>query len=156
MAVLFAHRLRGDKAVAEARGKVLDRGLSRLRIAPCRLRHGHPGRHRAVSRCKSRCFSRNGAPQAKARRAAFSAGSPILRVRDTVRAGRQSRAVSLVQRPAAHHDDDAALPFEEGRKLAAAIPGARFVPLDGRNYVILENDPSWHRFLHEISEFVRG
>ena len=37
-------------------------------------------------------------------------------------------------------------PFEEGRRLAAGIPGARFVALEGRNHVILEGDPAWDKF----------
>jgi DNA-binding winged helix-turn-helix (wHTH) protein/pimeloyl-ACP methyl ester carboxylesterase len=54
-----------------------------------------------------------------------------------------------------HLRDDAALPFEEGRKLAAGIPGARFVALEGRNHIILKGDPSWDRFLDEIRNFLR-
>ena len=30
-----------------------------------------------------------------------------------------------------HYSDDQAIPFERGREIAAAIPGARFVPLEG-------------------------
>ena len=48
-----------------------------------------------------------------------------------------------------HCRDDAVQPFEEGRRLAAGIPGARFVALEGRNHVILEGDPSWGRFLRK-------
>jgi pimeloyl-ACP methyl ester carboxylesterase len=54
-----------------------------------------------------------------------------------------------------HLRDDAAMPFEEGRKLAAAIPGASFVALEGRNHIILEGDPGWSRFLDEIKSFLR-
>ncbi|HUQ36749.1 MAG TPA: alpha/beta hydrolase [Aestuariivirga sp.] len=53
-----------------------------------------------------------------------------------------------------HCRDDAVQPFEEGRRLAAGIPGARFVALAGRNHVILEGDPSWSRFLAEIRSFL--
>lgn len=54
-----------------------------------------------------------------------------------------------------HLRDDAAVPFEEGRRLAAAIPGARFVALEGRNHIMLENDPGWARFFEEIDAFLR-
>jgi pimeloyl-ACP methyl ester carboxylesterase len=54
-----------------------------------------------------------------------------------------------------HCRNDALHPFDEGRRIAAGIPGARFVPLEGRNHIILEGDPSWHRFLDEIREFLR-
>ncbi len=53
-----------------------------------------------------------------------------------------------------HCRDDTVEPFEEGRRLAAGIPGARFVALEGRNHVILEGDPSWNRFLAEIRNFL--
>jgi pimeloyl-ACP methyl ester carboxylesterase len=39
-----------------------------------------------------------------------------------------------------HCRDDAAQPFEEGRRLAAGIRGAHFVALEGRNHLMLEND----------------
>ena len=45
-----------------------------------------------------------------------------------------------------HCRDDAAQPFEEGRRLAAGIPGAHFVALEGRNHLLLENDPGVSRF----------
>jgi len=52
--------------------------------------------------------------------------------------------------------NDAVHPFEEGRQLAAAIPGARFVALEGSNHVILESDPAWPRFIEEISNFLQS
>jgi pimeloyl-ACP methyl ester carboxylesterase/DNA-binding winged helix-turn-helix (wHTH) protein len=54
-----------------------------------------------------------------------------------------------------HCRDDARVPFEEGRRMAAGIRGARFVALEGRNHVILEGDPGWTRFLEEIREFLK-
>jgi pimeloyl-ACP methyl ester carboxylesterase len=54
-----------------------------------------------------------------------------------------------------HCRDDARVPFEEGRRLAAGIPGARFVELEGRNHLILENDASWTRFLDEMRNFLQ-
>jgi class 3 adenylate cyclase/pimeloyl-ACP methyl ester carboxylesterase len=42
-----------------------------------------------------------------------------------------------------HARSDAAVPFEEGRLLAAGIRGARFVALEGRNHLILEDEPAW-------------
>jgi pimeloyl-ACP methyl ester carboxylesterase len=55
-----------------------------------------------------------------------------------------------------HCRDDARVPFEEGRIMAAGIPGARFVALEGRNHVILEGEPSWGRFLGEIKAFLKS
>jgi DNA-binding winged helix-turn-helix (wHTH) protein/pimeloyl-ACP methyl ester carboxylesterase len=53
-----------------------------------------------------------------------------------------------------HCRDDAVQPFDEGRRLAAGIRGARFVALDGRNHLILESDPAWNRFVAEIKGFI--
>ena len=38
-----------------------------------------------------------------------------------------------------HRRGDAIVPFEFGRELAAGIPGARFLPLDGRNHALLSD-----------------
>jgi pimeloyl-ACP methyl ester carboxylesterase/DNA-binding winged helix-turn-helix (wHTH) protein len=54
-----------------------------------------------------------------------------------------------------HCRDDAVQPFEEGRRLAAGIKGARFVALEGRNHLILQSDPAWGRFLDEVRDFLR-
>jgi class 3 adenylate cyclase/pimeloyl-ACP methyl ester carboxylesterase len=53
-----------------------------------------------------------------------------------------------------HCRDDGIAPFEQGRKMAALIPGSRFVPLEGQNHLILENEPAWLRFREEVSEFL--
>jgi pimeloyl-ACP methyl ester carboxylesterase/DNA-binding CsgD family transcriptional regulator len=53
-----------------------------------------------------------------------------------------------------HSRDDARIPFEEGRRLAGLIPDARFVPLEGRNHVLLSSEPAWPRFLDEFRAFM--
>jgi DNA-binding CsgD family transcriptional regulator/alpha-beta hydrolase superfamily lysophospholipase len=53
-----------------------------------------------------------------------------------------------------HSRGDARIPFEEGRQLAALIEGARFVPLDGQNHILLENEPAWAVFTRELREFL--
>jgi pimeloyl-ACP methyl ester carboxylesterase len=55
-----------------------------------------------------------------------------------------------------HCKDDAMVPFEEGRRLATRIPGARFVALEGQNHLVLEGEPSWRRLLIEIKTFLRS
>ncbi|MFL6143540.1 MAG: hypothetical protein ACJ72N_16955 [Labedaea sp.] len=55
-----------------------------------------------------------------------------------------------------HLRDEVFVPFEQGRILAALIPGSRFVPLHGRNHVPLPDDPAWPRLLAEVSEFLNG
>jgi hypothetical protein len=39
--------------------------------------------------------------------------------------------------------------------MAAGIPGARFVALEGRNHLIFESDPSWGRFVEELKGFLQ-
>ena len=53
-----------------------------------------------------------------------------------------------------HARDDALVPFEEGRMLAGLIPSARFVPLESRNHVLVEDEPAWAQFLSELRSFL--
>lgn len=62
----------------------------------------------------------------------------------------QVKAPTLVM----HCRDEAGVPFEEGRLIAGSIPGARFVPLEGRNHLLLEGDPSWGKFVKEVRRFI--
>jgi pimeloyl-ACP methyl ester carboxylesterase/DNA-binding CsgD family transcriptional regulator len=62
----------------------------------------------------------------------------------------QVRAPTLVM----HAQDDAAVPFEQGRELASAIPDARFVPLDGHNHMMVAGEPAWTVFLRELNAFL--
>lgn len=55
-----------------------------------------------------------------------------------------------------HARNDARVPFDEGLRLASLIPGARFVPLEGRNHVLLEGEPAWEAFREEIRKFLPG
>jgi pimeloyl-ACP methyl ester carboxylesterase len=52
-----------------------------------------------------------------------------------------------------HARDDCAVPFAEGRRLASLIPGAEFIPLDGANHILLEDEPAWPEFLRLLDEF---
>jgi len=53
-----------------------------------------------------------------------------------------------------HGTGDSAVPFDEGRRMAARIPGARFVSLESRNHILLEHEPAWPRFLDEVERFL--
>ena len=53
-----------------------------------------------------------------------------------------------------HAREDNVVPFEEGRRLAASIPGAEFVELDSKNHILLENEPAWDRFCGAVLEFM--
>ncbi len=54
-----------------------------------------------------------------------------------------------------HARRDAMCPFEEGRLMASLIPGARFVPLESNNHILLETEPAWQRFLSELTQFTQ-
>jgi len=62
----------------------------------------------------------------------------------------QVRVPTLVM----HARDDARVPFEAGRRMAAGIPGARFVTLQGRNHLFLETEPAFGQFLEHTRSFL--
>jgi pimeloyl-ACP methyl ester carboxylesterase len=62
----------------------------------------------------------------------------------------QVRVPTLVM----HARHDARVPFESGRRMAAGIPGARFVPIESQNHVMLEGEPGLERFLEEMRAFL--
>ena len=53
-----------------------------------------------------------------------------------------------------HSEGDGSVPFDEGRRLAAEIRGARLVPLPSRNHLVLEHEPAWPILLRELGEFL--
>jgi pimeloyl-ACP methyl ester carboxylesterase/DNA-binding CsgD family transcriptional regulator len=69
---------------------------------------------------------------------------------DVTALAQQLRVPTLVL----HSRGDARVPFDEGRQLAALIPGARFVPLASDNHVLLAGEPAWPSFLAELRGFL--
>jgi pimeloyl-ACP methyl ester carboxylesterase len=55
-----------------------------------------------------------------------------------------------------HGRNDAAIPIDESRRLAAGIPGARFVELETRNHLVLKGEPAWTRLLEEMTAFLKS
>lgn len=53
-----------------------------------------------------------------------------------------------------HATGDRGVPFEEGRRLAGLIPGARFVALASRNHILLQRDVAFAQFLDEVGRFL--
>jgi len=53
-----------------------------------------------------------------------------------------------------HCDRDHAVPPEDGRQLAAEIPGARYVSLPSANHLMLEEETAWSLFLEELGLFL--
>jgi pimeloyl-ACP methyl ester carboxylesterase/DNA-binding CsgD family transcriptional regulator len=68
---------------------------------------------------------------------------------DVTRIAPQVRCPTLVL----HARDDQRVPFDEGRLLAGLIPNARFVPLESRNHVLLD-EPAWPVFMGAVREFL--
>jgi class 3 adenylate cyclase/pimeloyl-ACP methyl ester carboxylesterase len=62
----------------------------------------------------------------------------------------QIRVPTLVM----HVRGDLMNPFEEGRRMASAIPGARFVALQGNNHMMLPGEPAAVRFIEELELFL--
>ncbi len=54
---------------------------------------------------------------------------------------------------ALHARSDEAVPLSQGRQVASGIPGAKFVQLDSRNHILLEDEPAWERFKEEVLAF---
>lgn len=54
-----------------------------------------------------------------------------------------------------HATGDAFSPFDQGREIASRINGSRFVPLESRNHVLLEEEPACSRFLQEVRGFLQ-
>lgn len=53
-----------------------------------------------------------------------------------------------------HARDDFIVPFAEGRLLASLIPSAQFVPLEGRNHILLADERAWPVFLSKLHAFL--
>jgi DNA-binding winged helix-turn-helix (wHTH) protein/pimeloyl-ACP methyl ester carboxylesterase len=53
-----------------------------------------------------------------------------------------------------HCRNDAAVVFDEGRRIAAGIPDAKFVALESRNHLVLPSEPAWEKFIGEIRTFL--
>ncbi len=60
------------------------------------------------------------------------------------------RAPTLV----VHGRNDMVIPFNDGKELAAGIPGARFVPLETKSHIPLADEPAWARMESEIHSFL--
>jgi TolB-like protein/pimeloyl-ACP methyl ester carboxylesterase len=68
--------------------------------------------------------------------------------------------VDLLQNIAAptlvlHCRDDAVIPLKQGELITSRISGARLVPLESRNHILLPRDPAWATFVTETRRFLR-
>lgn len=69
---------------------------------------------------------------------------------DVSEIAQQVRAPTLVL----HAEQDAVVPFAEARYTASKISGAQLVPLQSSNHILLEHEPSWAKFLEEVTDFI--
>jgi pimeloyl-ACP methyl ester carboxylesterase/DNA-binding CsgD family transcriptional regulator len=53
-----------------------------------------------------------------------------------------------------HPKGDEMVRFEQGLRLASLIPGARFVPLEGRNHIPFPQERAWKDFVRETRGFL--
>ncbi len=59
-----------------------------------------------------------------------------------------------VQTIVLHARNEQMAEFAEARLLASSIPGARLVPLDSANHILLADEPAWHVFRDEVAAFL--
>ena len=52
-----------------------------------------------------------------------------------------------------HGRGDLRIPVEEGRLAASVIPGARFISLETRNHLMMQDEPAWRAFLDALGDF---
>ena len=53
-----------------------------------------------------------------------------------------------------HARQDQRIPLSEGRSLAAGIPGARFVPLESRNHILVDGEPARRACFVAVARFL--
>jgi DNA-binding winged helix-turn-helix (wHTH) protein/pimeloyl-ACP methyl ester carboxylesterase len=53
-----------------------------------------------------------------------------------------------------HCTHDNLVPFDQGRRLAAAIRNAKFVTLESANHALLAEEPAWKKFVTAAGEFL--
>jgi pimeloyl-ACP methyl ester carboxylesterase len=53
-----------------------------------------------------------------------------------------------------HARGDIRVPFSQGQEIAAGVPGAKFVPLESRNHLILADEPANRQFFDAVASFL--
>jgi pimeloyl-ACP methyl ester carboxylesterase/DNA-binding CsgD family transcriptional regulator len=87
--------------------------------------------------------------------ASRSTASAIVRGFDAIDVTDIARGLS-VPTLVLHARDDARVPFDEGRRAASLIPGARLVALDGASHILQQDEPALDQFLDAVSAFLAG
>lgn len=55
-----------------------------------------------------------------------------------------------------HSRHEVRQPFEEGRLIATAVPGAQFVPIESGNHLLLADEPGWKSWIDDVRAFLPG
>jgi DNA-binding CsgD family transcriptional regulator len=131
---------------------------SRLLVSVIRLGWGQP--HSTFRRVFTNLFLPEGTPEQVAwyDELQRTSSSPEMAARlreardelDVTALAGEVKAPTLVL----HVRDDAVVPFAEGRRMATLVPGARFVPLEGANHIMLADEPAWPAFLDAVHGFL--
>ena len=53
-----------------------------------------------------------------------------------------------------HSRRDNVVPFDEGRRVAASIPNAKFVSLETENHIPIPGEPAWTTLLESLETFL--
>jgi pimeloyl-ACP methyl ester carboxylesterase len=53
-----------------------------------------------------------------------------------------------------HSKGDVRVPFALGQEIAAGIPGAKFIPLNSRNHILLADEPAFRGFFDAVATFL--
>lgn len=124
------------------------------------LRHGWGKEHSTFMRMFSSAYLPDGSAEdikafAELQQKATS-GANAVRIRAACDAIDVRKLLAKVRVPTLvlHSRHDQVQPFDEGRRLAAAIPNARFVPIDSSSHVPSPGEPAWDRFVAEVVGFL--
>lgn len=153
--VLYGTYLRGRLRRSQA-----DRREGAMLAALAGLGWGRPS-NRAFRRAFAELFVPDGTPEQLDWFVELQRVSSSAEMASRIRRARGGRRLHPRQRVTAptlviHARDDHVVPFEEGRLVAATIPGARFVPIEGRNHILPADEPGWRRFVAEFRSFIGG
>ena len=171
-ATAIAHAVRHPERVTKlvvygsfARGRAKRNSSKETEVSEAYLtlmRHGWGDENSAFIQTFSRLFAPNASPEdikafAKMQRLATSPENAV-RLRAAVDQIDIDALLPHVAAPTliVHARGDQTSPFDEGRRLAAGIPNARFVSLETDSHMPMPSDPEWEKFTSEVAMFLAG
>ncbi len=140
------------------RGSEAERELARAFVSL--MRHGWGDEHSAFVRAFASVFFPAATPEqmrawVELQRLATSVETAI-RIREVCDDIDVTELLGRVRAPTLvlHSRYDNVAPLDQGRRIAAGIPGACFVELESDNHVVLEGEPAWSHFTGEVERFL--